>query len=442
MADITFDTAFDRGSGTDRSLPLRHVLAVTLGNALEFYDFIVYGFFAVYIGQAFFPSKDGASGLLLSLATFGAGFLTRPVGAIVIGAIGDRAGRKPAMILSFTLMGIAIFGLSLTPPYARIGIAAPLLALFFRLLQGFALGGEMGPSTAFLAEAAAPHRRGLFIAMQLVSQNVAALLAGGIGVLLAGVLDAQALQDWGWRVAMLVGALIVPFGLLVRRSLPETLHGTRASKPADPDLGRPSLPSYLSTVALCLLIIAAGTIGTYVGTYQTTYALTVLHLPATIAFGVTLVRGIVSVPSAALGGWLSDRFGRKPPLVVAGALLLASILPGFWLVVNRPSVDHFYAVIAWLSFLAALTGPATLCVLTESLPAAVRCRAVSIGYAFVVAVFGGSAQFIVAWLTDRTHDPLSPAYYWTGAVAIGFSAMVLVRESAPRLRGEIRGEIQ
>jgi MFS family permease len=437
MTDIAFDAAFDSGTGKDTSLPLRHVLAVTLGNALEFYDFIVYGFFAVYIGQAFFPSKDGTSSLLLSLATFGAGFLMRPVGAIVIGAIGDRAGRKPAMILSFTLMGFAIFGLSLTPPYAAIGVAAPLLALFFRLLQGFALGGEMGPSTAFLAEAAPAHRRGLFISMQLVSQNVAALVAGGIGILLAEALDAQALQDWGWRVAMLVGAVIVPFGLLVRRSLPETLHGTRPSNPADPDQDRRNLSSYLSTVVLCLLIIAAGTIGTYVGVYQTTYALTALHLSATVAFGVTVVRGVVAALAGALGGWLVDRFGRKPPLVVGGALLLASILPGFWLVVHHPSVTYFYAVIAWLALAAGLTGPATLCVLTESLPAAVRCRAVSMGYAFVVAIFGGSAQFVVAWLTDRMHDPLSPAYYWTGASAIGFVAMVLVRESAPRHRREI-----
>src|SRR6266850_3015044 len=158
---------------TTRRVPIRHVLAVFVGNGLEFYDFLTFSYFAVYISRTFYPSGNPSTALLATLATFGAGFLTRPVGAIVIGRMGDRIGRKPAMLFSFTLMGVAIVGLALTPSFARIGAAAPVVVVLFRLLQGFALGGEVGPSTAFMAEAAPPHRRGLYISMQYATQDCA-----------------------------------------------------------------------------------------------------------------------------------------------------------------------------------------------------------------------------------------------------------------------------
>src|SRR5262245_15840487 len=207
-----------------RHVPFRHVMAVFVGNGLEFYDFLTFSYFAVYIARTFYPSESPGTGLLATLATFGAGFLTRPIGAIVIGGLGDRIGRKPAMLVSFSLMGIAITGLALTPPYESIGIAAPALVVLFRLLQGFALGGEVGPTTAFMAEAAPPRRRGLYLSMQYVTQDCAVFVAGAIGATLAALLTEQQLQVWGWRVAMLLGAVIVPFGLMLRRTLPETLH--------------------------------------------------------------------------------------------------------------------------------------------------------------------------------------------------------------------------
>ena len=206
-----------------RPLPARQLAAVTAGNALEFYDFLTFGFFATQIGQAFFPAYDDYGRLLLTLATFGVGFLTRPLGGILIGRLADRKGRKPAMLLSFTLMGVAITGLALTPSYRSIGMAAPVLAVLFRLVQGFALGGEVGPSTAFLMEAAPPERRGLYVSLQFATQNGAVLIAGLIGVALANAFGAASLSDWGWRVAFLVGAAIVPFGLIASKRLPETL---------------------------------------------------------------------------------------------------------------------------------------------------------------------------------------------------------------------------
>jgi len=191
-------------------MPFRHVAAVTLGNALEFYDFTTYGFFAIYIGRTFFPSSTPGTSLLLSLATFGAGFLTRPVGAMVIGPLGDRIGRKPAMLFSFALMGLAMIGMALTPSYARIGVTAPILVVLFRLLQGFALGGEVGPTTAYMVEAAPPTRRGFYASLQYASQDAAGLTAGLVGTLLASLLSAAQLQDWGWRVVLLLGASVVP----------------------------------------------------------------------------------------------------------------------------------------------------------------------------------------------------------------------------------------
>jgi MHS family citrate/tricarballylate:H+ symporter-like MFS transporter len=437
MADISFDALLSVEAKTRTRLRPRHVAAVVIGNALEFYDFLIYSYFAVYIGQAFFPSEGAGASLLLSLATFGVGFLTRPIGAVVIGSMGDRVGRKPAMLLSFTLMGVGIVGLALTPSYARIGMAAPVLALIFRLLQGFALGGEMGPATAFLTEAAPPGKRGFYTAMQMSSQALAQLLAGLVGTGLAGLLGTAALADWGWRLAMLIGAAVVPFGLLIRRDLPETLHaGVERELPAatSQTSGAVRGTSYSGLIALGLMMLSSATVGTYVSAYMTTYALTTLHMAATVAFGIVIAKALIAMPVTAASGWLSDRFGRKPVMLVPGVLLLASIVPVFWLIVERHSATMLYSGAIWLSILAGLSGPPILITISESLPKHVRSGTVATVYAVAISVFGGSAQFLVAWLTGLTGNALAPAYYWTGAAVIGLTAMVLVKESASRWR--------
>jgi len=204
--------------------PLRgfHIAAATIGNALEFYDFLTYAFFSIQIGHAFFPAQSTYGSLMLSLATFAAGFITRPIGAVVIGNYSDRAGRRPAMMLCFILIGFAIVGMALIPTYARIGIAAPILAVIARMVQGFSLGGEIGSNTAFLLEAAPLERRGLIVSWQGASQNLALLAGGLVGVLLTAVLPPAALEAYGWRIAFLIGAVAVPFGLWMRTALPET----------------------------------------------------------------------------------------------------------------------------------------------------------------------------------------------------------------------------
>jgi MFS family permease len=291
-------------------LPRRQVLAVIIGNGLEYYDFVTYAFFAAQIGRTFFPSNTPGTSLLASLATFGAGFLTRPLGALVIGRLGDRVGRKPAMLLSFLLIGVGVVGLPLIPSYASIGVLAPLLAIAFRLLQGFALGGEVGPSTAFLMEAAPPLRRGFYISLQATSADFAVCVAGLVGVGLASVLDARALDAWGWRVALLLGAAIIPVGFVLRRTLNETL---RAPAQAHEEA---AAKGYARVVVLGLILLGAATTTNYLLEYMTTYASVALGMSTKIAFGATAVIGLSGVICDSLGGWLSDRFGRKPIMIV------------------------------------------------------------------------------------------------------------------------------
>ncbi|MGD0144242.1 MAG: MFS transporter [Rhizomicrobium sp.] len=418
------------------AMPLPHVAAVVVGNALEFFDFVSYSFFSIYIGRAFFPTHSASLSLILSLSAFGMGFVSRPIGAIVIGSWGDRAGRKPAMLFSFGLMGVGIIGLALTPSYARIGIAAPILAVLFRLLQGFALGGNVGPATAYMVEAAPPLRRGFYAAMQSASQDSGALAAGVIATVLASVLDAQQLQDWGWRATMLVGACIVPFGLMLRRSLPETLHGVDdAALAPDATAGtlsvRTKLQPHLLMIVLGLMILAAGTIANYTISYMTTYALDTLRMQAKVAFGVIIVSGVLSICADLVSGLLADKFGRKPVMLVPGAVLAATILPAFWAIGHFHTTFVFYTAVGWLAVVFCLSTGPVLVMLTETLPRSVRAGAVSTIYAFAIAIFGGSTQVTVKSLIVFTGNPLAPAYYWTGAAVIGLAAMAFVRESAP-----------
>ena len=425
------------GSGTaKRSVPLRHVAAVAVGNALGFYDFLTYVYFAVYIGKAFFPAHNATASLLLTYGASFIGFIARPFGAMVIGPMGDRIGRKAAMTLSFALMGVGVVGVALTPTYAAIGVAAPVLVIFFRVVQGFALGGEVGPTTAYLVEAAPPERRGFYASLQYATQDAGVLVAGLIGTVLAATLSADQLQGWGWRLAILIGAAIVPFGLWMRRALPETLHAADdAALAPDATAGsthvQPGLRPYLPLIVFGLMMLGAGTIGSYTSSYMTTYALGTLHMQATVAFGVIIVNGLFSVLFEPISGLLSDRFGRKPVMLIPGFVLLLSILPAFWAISHYRTTFSFYAAIAWLTTLGALSSTPVVTVLTESLPKRVRSGVVSTVYAFAISIFGGSTQFMLTWLLAATGNPIVPAYYWTAAVVVGLTAMALVTESAP-----------
>jgi MFS family permease len=401
------------------------IFGVTLGNALEFYDFLVFSFFAVQIGQCFFPATNPHSSLLLALATFGAGFLTRPIGAVVIGGLGDRIGRRPMMLLSFAMIGLSTLGVAITPSYAAIGVAAPIAIILCRLVQGFALGGEVGTSTAFLAEAAPEAKRGAYISMQYAGQGASTLLAGAIGVALAAVMDDSALASWGWRIAMAVGVAIVPVGLVLRGSLPETLHAAVSATKT------PRVRSYASVAIFAFLTMLSATVCTYVLNYMTTFAKGTLGMPSGVALGATVAVGAGNLAGALIGGVMSDRHGRRPWMIWPMLVFTLAALPGFWLLTRYPSATTLDGVSFALRTLCAIAATSALVAAAEALPARVRSGALAILYAVAISMFGGTSQFVVAWLTGVTGNPLAPAWYMFAAAVLGLVAMAFARETAP-----------
>jgi MFS family permease len=408
------------------------VAAATIGNALEFYDFITYAFFAIQIGHAFFPSHSAYASLMLSLAAFGAGFVTRPIGAIVIGAYSDRVGRRPAMMISFTMMGAAIVAMAIIPSYKAIGIAAPILAVTARMVQGFSLGGEVGPTTAFLLESAPLNRRGLAVSWQGASQALAAMTAGLVGLGLSAVMAPGALEAWGWRIAFLIGALTLPMGLWIRRNLPETLHApdpTARASSARTTLGL--VQENARIIILALTVLAAGTIATYGFNYITTFAQHTLHMTPTASFLGAAAGYAAGAAAALLGGWLSDRYGRRPLMLWPTLVYLPAIpLVFYWIIHARSPVSLAVGTVI-LAVAGGLRGGAFYAAVTESLPKRIRGGAFALIYASSIALFGGTTQLMITWLIGITGDSMAPAWYLLTAGVIGGGALALIVESAP-----------
>jgi len=403
------------------------IIAGIIGNALEVFDFTSYAYFAVMIGYAFFPTHDPIVSLLLSLATFGVGFISRPLGGIVIGAYADRAGRRPAMMLSFLLMGVGCAALAFTPSYASIGAAAPIIVVAARLVQGFALGGEIGPATAFMLEAAPAGKRGLYGSLQFCSQGFATLASGLLGIVLSSHLSAAALNGWGWRVPFVVGIAILPIGLLLRSSLPETLHDAN-EPPASANFAQ-LMSSHGRIILLGLVAISSLTIPFYVLAYMTTYAITTLHMDTTVSLAATAVLGLCNIVFSPIGGALSDRIGRKPVMIWPRVVLALAAYPLFLSLNIFPTAVTIFAVTAILAILNQTSGAVALVTIAESLPRSARSASLGTVYALAVAIFGGTAQFVVTWLIAKTGDPLAPGWYLAGATAIGVVALAAMRET-------------
>lgn len=422
------EVARDTPAPLHPTLSRRAVIAASIGNGLEFYDFVTFAFFAIQIGNTFFPSADRFTSLMGSLATFAAGFAARPMGALVIGRIGDRVGRKPAMLLSFSLMGLGIALLCLTPGYARIGIAAPIVAVVARLIQGFALGGDIGAATTYMVEASPPELRGRAVSWQGVSQNVGASAGALFGGLLTLVLSDAQMTDFGWRLALAVGLLIVPFGLYIRRSLPET-HDLPDDVMSQDAEGK----SYARPLTLAFILITSATIGTYITNYMATYGQNELGLSGTVSLMAEFGSNAISAFALLWGGIMADRFGRRPWLIWPYLISAALIVPLFWWITTERNGTSFILANLILAVPMSVSGAALYCAIIESVPKAARVRAFALTYSLAVALFGGTTQMVVTWLLRFTGNPMSIAWYCAAIQLIGGVVAMGARETAPRV---------
>lgn len=414
----------------DSRLARRAVVAATCGNALEFYDFVTYAYFAIQIGHTFFPSTSGYLSLMGSLATFGAGFVARPVGAWVIGGYADRHGRKQGMFLSLLMMGIGIVALACTPGYASIGIAAPIIAIGARLCQGFALGGEVGAATTYMLESVPPERRGWASSWQNSSQMIAFTAGALVAFLLSLWLNDDQLGRYGWRIALLVGTSILPFALLIRRSLPD--HPVHSEAPMTEAEQLSATPAgFWRVVILGMLIIGAGTTTTYIFLYMATFAQTTLHLPTWVGMAGDLANNASGMLTAILGGWLSDKVGRRPAMIAPQALFVILILPMFAWFLAAPTVAAFLTLNIVLSGIGTMPFSAAFTAVSESLPRHMRARAFALVYTIPVTTMGGTTQLNLAWLLHRTGNPAVMGYYLMGIACMGLAAMLFLPESAP-----------
>jgi len=406
------------------------IAAAVIGNALEWYDFIVFGFFAVIIAKLFFPAESQYASLLLTTATFGVGFFMRPVGGILLGIYADRRGRKASLLLIIGLMTLAIAMIGLAPTYAVIGIVAPLLIVLARLLQGFSAGGEFASATAFLIETAPAERRGFYGSWQMVGQGLAVLTGALVGAFITRVLAPEALDSWGWRVPFLFGLIIGPVGLYIRRRLDETAAFLATRRGTGPQQGLPAaLAGHISEALATFGIVISGTISFYVILlYMPTFARTQLHLPLDQAFSaqaISLACMIVLIP---IFGALSDQIGRKPIMIGALILYFALTYPLFaWLYRNPSFFSLLSTQVALCSLLGAFFGPIST-VLAEQFQAQVRTTGLGSAYNMAVMIFGGFAPFFVTWLTQATGTPVAPAFYVMFGAAAGLLASLFLKE--------------
>ncbi len=399
----------------------RIIWAVAIGNGLITYDFTVYSFSAVIIGKLFFPSGSALVSLLLSLATFGVGFIMRPLGALLIGNLADRKGRKAGMTLSITLMTLGTGIIAFTPSYASIGWAAALLMVLARLMQGFATGGEIGVSTAALMELADKDRRCYLTSWRGTGQGVAALAGALIGACATAVLTPEAMELWGWRIPFILGMLIGPVGWYLRRQMIE--------RPMDATY-RPSLKSMFAhhprALWFGILSMAGASASAYIMVfYMPTYLVTVLHLPPIFSLLCTCLASTVIFIGTPLLGYVSDRQPRRKPiqyLLLTGCILL--VYPAFLaLTQGVGEIASLLIIMGYAALALTNTGPSSV-MLLEAFPRHHRATGISIIYGVGVATFGGFSPFIVTWLIGVTGNPTAPAWYLLAALCISLFALI------------------
>ncbi|KVU05334.1 citrate-proton symporter [Burkholderia ubonensis] len=403
------------------------VFRVTAGNFLEQFDFFLFGFYATQIASVFFPSTSEFASLMMTFAVFGAGFLMRPLGAIVLGAYIDEVGRRKGLIVTLSIMASGTILIAFVPGYASIGLLAPAAVLAGRLLQGFSAGAELGGVSVYLAEMATPGRKGFYTSWQSASQQVSIIVAAALGFALNQWLSAAQIAAWGWRVPFLVGCLIVPAIFMLRRNLQETEEYAQRRH-------RPSMREVFATLARNwavvlggMLLVAMTTTSFYLITvYAPTFGKTVLHLSTADSLLVTLCVAVSNFIWLPIGGTLSDRFGRRPVLLAMTALNVLTAYPALSLLAHAPSFVNMLLVLLWLSFMYGLYNGAMVAALTEVMPADVRVAGFSLAYSLATAVFGGFTPAISTALIHSTGDKAAPGFWMSFAAACAFGATVLL----------------
>jgi len=412
------------------------ITAITIGGALELYDSGVYNFFATLIIPLYFPVGNPLGQLLLSFGTFGAGYVMRPLGGLVIGRYADRRGRKPAVLLSMWLMAISALILVVTPPYAQLGVLAPTLMILARLVQGFAIGGEMGSATAMLMEYADDKSRGFYTSWQTASQGIAAVFAALVALALTNWLPPQALESWGWRVAFLIGIAVIPVGQVIRRRLEETLPVAENKKAGKPKGGWKLMREHSRELsASILLMIGLAAAIHLIAYYLPNYATFQLHIPRGEAVWAGFVAAAVMVVFGPIAGLLTDRIGRRRVVWWTRVALLVMAYPAFMVMNAYPSLPCLLIVVGLLAVPMAMTSPATLVLVSEVLPQRLRATGMAVTYYLAIAVFGGFAQLFSTLLIHLTSSPNAPALYLICCGLVSLLGLRMVPETRGRRLG-------
>src|ERR1700739_136859 len=402
------------------------VIRVSSGNFLEMYDFMVFGYYAAAIGRAFFPSGNAFASLMLSLMTFGAGFLMRPIGALVLGAYTDKHGRRAGLLLTLSLMSVGIFSIACMPGYATIGLLAPLLVLCGRLLQGLSAGMELGGVSVYLSEIATHGHKGFYVSWQSGSQQIAVMFAASIGVVLNFALLPEKLQLWGLRLPLLLCCAIVPFLFRLRRSLTETDEFVaRKRHPGTSEILR-SLVHNWRIVLVGTFMVTMTTVSFYMITaYTPTFGNSVLHLASSDSLIVTLCVGASNLFWLPIMGALSDRVGRRPLLLGCTILMLVTAYPAMLWLIREPSFARLLTVELWLSFIYGSYNGAMVVFLTEIMPVEVRTSGFALAYSLATAIFGGFTPAINTYLIHFTRNNAVPGLWLSFAAACGLLAAIL-----------------
>jgi MFS family permease len=421
-------------SFSERKSKIWAVIRVSSGNFLEMFDFMVFGYYAAAIGRAFFPSGNAFASLMLSLMTFGAGFLMRPVGALVLGAYTDKHGRRAGLLLTLSLMSVGIFSIACMPGYETIGLLAPLLVVVGRLLQGFSAGMELGGVSVYLSEIATPGHKGFYVSWQSGSQQIAVMFAASIGVVLNSVLPPEKMAQWGWRVPLLLGCAIVPFLFRLRQSLTETDEFVaRKHHPSTSEILR-SLGHNWRIVLVGTFMVTMTTVSFYMITaYTPTFGNSVLHLASMDSLVVTLCVGASNLFWLPIMGALSDRIGRRPLLFACTILMLITAYPAMLWLVREPSFVRLLTVELWLSFLYGSYNGAMVVLLTEIMPVDVRTSGFALAYSMATAIFGGFTPALSTYLIHISGNRAIPGLWLSFAAACGLAATFFAKPDSPEM---------